>query len=268
MMTRSRRPDRARRFRLPTGRHVQHNRVVWDRVSGWYDRRFEKVLGGAHAMSWGMFRIPEDELRLLGAVRGKRVLEVGCGAARWSFALAERGARAVGIDLSTAQLSKARKVATRSRARVPLVRGSVERLPFRASVFDVVFCDWGGMTFSDPARSVPECARVLKQGGRFVFATASPFRYVTLDPQADRQVRRLVRPYFGSYRIDLGPNDTVEFNPPYGEWVALFRENGLAIDRMIETRPPAGRDSRYLARADARWARSWPMETIWKLVRE
>jgi ubiquinone/menaquinone biosynthesis C-methylase UbiE len=241
---------------------------VWDRVSPWYDRRFARILGGRHAASWGVFRVPESELQLLGRVRGKNVLEVGCGAARWSIALARRGARPVGIDLSGRQLAKARELTVAAHARVPLVRGSVERLPFRTGRFDLVFCDWGAMTFSDPARSVPECARVLRSGGAFVFATASPVRNITLDVRQDRQVRRLVRPYFGTYRIQYGRPEAVEFHPPYGVWVELFRKNGLRIERLVETRPTLGRQSLYLSKGDANWARSWPIEAIWKLVKE
>lgn len=256
--------------RRRTGRreHIRYNRAAWDRVSPSYDRRFARVLGGRHAASWGTFRVPDSRLGLLGNVRGKRTLEVGCGAARWSIALARRGARPVGIDLSGRQLEKARELVRAARARVPLVRGSVERLPFREEEFDLVFCDWGAMTFSDPARSVPECSRVLRSGGEFVFATASPLRYIALDIPRDRQVRRLVRPYFGTYRVDYGKPNAVEFHPPYGVWVELFRKNGLRIERLVETRPPPGRRSLYLSNSDARWARSWPIETIWKLVKE
>ena len=264
----TRRPGK-RAPRRPAARgHIRHNRAVWDRVSAWYDRRFAKVLGGPRAAAWGVFRVPESELQLLGSVRGKRVLEVGCGAARWSIELARRGARTTGIDLSTSQLAKARELTTKSGLRVPLVRGSVERLPFRDASFDIVFCDWGAMTFSDPARSVPECSRVLKRNGRFVFATASPLRYVTLDRRTDRQVARFLHPYFGAYRIDLGRNDAVEFNPPYGVWIDLFRRNGLRLDRLVETRARPGQASRYLSRSDAKWARSWPLEAIWKLTKE
>jgi ubiquinone/menaquinone biosynthesis C-methylase UbiE len=237
-------------------------------VSASYDRRFSSVLGGGHAESWGLFRVPERELKLLGPVRGKRILEVGCGAARWSMALARRGARTTGIDLSSSQLEKARALVQRSGAQVPLVRGSVEQLPFRDAEFDIVFCDWGALTFSDPARSVPECARVLKRHGHLVFATANPFRYVALDRRRDRQVPRLVRPYFGVYRIDFGPTDTVDFNPQFGVWVEIFRRNRLTVERLIETRPSRGQGSKYLSRSDANWARSWPIEAIWKLTKE
>jgi len=262
-------PNRTRPIRTtPESRHIRHNRATWDRVSDWYDHHFEEVLGGPNAASWGLFRIPERSLALLGPVRGKRVLEVGCGAARWSMELSRRGATVTGLDLSWSQLAKARALGRRSKARVRLVRGSAERLPFRASQFDILFCDWGALTFSDPARSIPECARVLRRGGRLVFATASPFRNVTLDLAADRQVRRLVRPYFGDYRRNMGPRSAVEFHPPYGVWIDLFRRGGFAVDRLIETRPAPGERSRYLSRHDAQWGRSWPLEAIWKLVKE
>lgn len=250
---------------MGSGGHVRHNRAVWDRTSKWYDRRHARVLGGRSATSWGLFRVPESQLGLLGVTRRKAILELGCGAARWSIALARGGARPTGLDLSSAQLARARELQRESHVHFPLVRASAERLPFRDATFDLIFCDWGAMTFADPMRTVPECARVLRPGGGFVFATASPLRYVTIDLGKDRQSRRLFRPYFGSHRIDLGGDSAVEFQLPYGAWIDLFRKNGLTVERLVETRPTPGRRSRYLARADSEWGRSWPLETIWKL---
>lgn len=264
--------DRARTGRRtrvpgPTG-HVRHNRAVWDRVSPWYERRHARVLGGRFAMTWGIFRVPERKLRLLGPTRRKKILELGCGAARWSAALREGGARPVGLDLSSVQLARARKLQQERGARFPLIRGSAERLPFRDAAFDLVFCDWGAMTFADPMGSVPECARVLRHGGTFVFSTASPFRYLTLDLDKDRQSRRLIRPYFADRRIRLGNDDAIEFQLPYGAWIDLFDRNGLALERLVETRPTPGQRTTYLSGADAQWGRSWPLEAIWKLRKD
>jgi ubiquinone/menaquinone biosynthesis C-methylase UbiE len=267
-MDRQHKPKRPRRRAAGSTGHIRYNRAVWDRISGWYDRRHARVLGGTSATAWGLFRVPESELGLLGKTRGKAILELGCGAARWSIALARGGARPTGLDLSSAQLARARELQRESKVRFPLVRASAEQLPFRDGAFDIVFCDWGAMTFADPMRSVPECARVLRPAGRFVFATASPFRYVTFDRAKDRQSRRLIRPYFGSYRIDLGSDAAVEFQLPYGAWIDLFRKNRLTVERLVETRPTPGGRSRYLTRGDAEWGRSWPLETIWKLVKQ
>ncbi|HEV2316528.1 MAG TPA: class I SAM-dependent methyltransferase [Thermoplasmata archaeon] len=242
---------------------LRRNRRSWERESASYDRRHAAALDAAGARAWGFWRIPESALGLLGRVDGLDVLEYGCGAARWSRALARRGAQVTGIDLSREQLTRARAVIGGRGRRPALIRGNAERTPFRDSAFDLVFCDWGAMTFAEPYRTIPECSRLLRVGGRLVFAGASPFRYVTFDRRTDRQVRRLTHPYFGLYRIEFP--DSVEYTLPYGEWVRLFRTHGLVIEALYESRPRAGATTHYLSRSDSRYARDWPLEAIWSL---
>ena len=68
---------------------------------------------------WGPEGLMEDEAALLGPVGdlvGRRVLEVGCGAAQCSAWLAQRGVHAVGMDISVNQLRHARRLAGGPRA--------------------------------------------------------------------------------------------------------------------------------------------------------
>lgn len=243
--------------------HVGINRRKWERQSESYDRRFRGVLGGRFARAWGVWRIPEDKLRLLGRVRGKAVLELGCGAARWSVALSRLGARCVGLDQSAAQLSHARRERARGAKALSLVRANAEATPFRDASFDLVFCDWGAMTFCDPYQTVPEAARLLRPDGTFVFVTSTPIFVITDDRRRDRPTRHLRRSYFGLRRIE-DPRE-VEFQLPYGVWIDLFRRNGFVIERLIEPQPGPRARSRYLNPAETRWARRWPREAIWKL---
>ena len=249
-----------------TGSHVRTNRRSWDKTAESYERRHRRSLAGKDGLAWGLWRIPEAELRLLEDTRGRRILELGCGAARWSVGLARTGGRPVGLDVSRARLAQAAAEVRRARCRVPLVQASAERLPFRDRSFDLVFCDWGAMTFADPDRTVPECSRVLEAGGLLAFSTSSPFRYVTFDPKRDRQDTRLHQPYFVSGGVRLG--DQVEFPRPYGEWIDLFHASGFRLERLVETRPPGGRSTSYLSRHDNRWAGRWPTEVLWKLRRQ
>jgi ubiquinone/menaquinone biosynthesis C-methylase UbiE len=244
---------------------LARNRTFWNRSSDWYDRRFRRVLRGDRAAAWGIWRIPERSVRWLGEVRGRSVLEVGCGAARWSVALARRGARVSGLDQSAAQLRHARTVVRRSGRSVPLVLGSATALPFRDRRFDLVFCDWGALEFADPRLAIPECARVLRPGGRLVFAIAHPFRWLAWDRRRDRQSRRLHRSYFGQHRLDFG--DTVEYQLTFADWIDLFTAHGLAVEGFAEPRPPPGRGSRYLTASANAWARRWPFEAVWRLRR-
>ena len=243
--------------------HVRSNLALWERETERYERRFERVLSGPKALAWGLWRVPESELKILGKVRGLDLLEIGCGAARWSIALAGQGGRPVGLDLSPAHLRHAARLVRRSRRSVPLVRANAEALPFADATFDVVFCDWGAMTFCDPYRTVPEASRVLRPRGCMAFATSSPFRILAQNPRTSRMSPRLLRDYFGLHRVDY-PSE-VNFALTYGEWIRLFRENGFSVELLKESQPSASTRSPYLGRSESKWARHWPMESIWRV---
>ena len=154
--------------------HETANRAYWDAQSDRYQERHGEQLINSGRNAWGLWQRPESELEVLGDVAGRDVLEFGCGAAQWSIALAERGARVTGLDLSERQLAHARELMLAAGMDFPLVCASAEATPFDDRSFDIVFCDWGAMTFADPYRTVPEAARVLRTGGLFAFCGGAP----------------------------------------------------------------------------------------------
>lgn len=175
--------------------HVEPNRAAWNAGADEYQRKHGRFLRGD---AWGTWQIPETELGLLGAVAGKDVLELGCGAARFSIALAARGARCVGLDYSERQLEHARSLG----ADFPLVLAAAESVPLPDASFDIVFSDHGALSWGDPPCVLPEAARLLRSRGLLVFNVTSPFARMCLDEKAGRQVEQLLRPYFGLRRID------------------------------------------------------------------
>ena len=74
--------------------------------------------------------------------------------------------------------------------------------------------------------------------------------------------RRLRGSYFGLRVWDSGAG-TVDFQLPYGDWIRVFRANGLVVDDLVELRAPKDATSTY--GWDPRWARRWPAEQIWNL---
>jgi SAM-dependent methyltransferase len=240
------------------------NRAAWDRISDEYQAEHAEFIGRPEPR-WGMWQLPEDELGVLGDVSGRDVLELGCGAAQWSILLAQRGARVVGLDNSARQLEHARRLMAQAGVDFPLIHASAEEVPLPDESFDVVFCDHGAMTFGDPYRTVPEAARLLRPGGLFAFSHVAPLAMICWNPETDETERRLLAPYFGMHRFEDVPNEPIDFNLPHGEWIRLFRENGFAVEALLEIQPPAGASSTYRSEAETEWARSWPMEEIWKV---
>ncbi len=243
--------------------HARKNKALWEATSDSYEARNAEVLSGKRAMSWGLWRIPEAELHVLGDVADKDILELGCGAARWSIALAQHRARPTGLDLSLRQLQHARRLMEEARVSFPIIEASAEAVPLLDASFDIVFCDWGAMTFCDPQRTVPEVARLLRRGGLFAFSNATPIHSLCMDMTADKLTDRLLNDYFGLRREEW--EDEVNFQLSYGEWIRLFRRTGFIIEDLIETQPPEQISTTYRNATEIEWARHWPMENIWKL---
>jgi SAM-dependent methyltransferase len=245
--------------------HATRNRAFWETGSDRYQQAHGPQLEASGGMAWGVWQIPERELNVLGEVAGHDVLELGCGAAQWSIALAKAGARPVGLDLSAAQLRHARSLQARAGVAFPLVHASAEAVPLADSRFDLVFCDHGAMTFADPRRTVPEAARLLRRGGLLAFSHGSPILDLCWREDDERAGDRLVTDYFGMHRLDSP--DTTSFQLPYGEWIRLFRANGFEVEDLIEPRPAPDAVSTYRDEGERDWSRRWPAECIWKARR-
>lgn len=250
--------------------HERANRAFWDADADDYQAAHAADLDG-RPEAWGVWRIPEVEVLAfgdggLGALRDLDVLEYGCGAAQWSVALAARGARPVGLDISAAQLAHARCAARTRGVALRLVCASGEAAPFADASFDLVFCDHGALSFCDPEVAVPECARVLRPGGRLVFCHTTPLVYLTWDPARRRQTRRLVTPWRERWFFDSGEG-TVDAVWSHGAWIRCFRRAGLVVENLIELAPPPGATTTFDDFVPAAWARRWPAEQIWCCTR-
>jgi len=75
---------------------------------------------------------------------------------------------------------------------------------------------------------------------------------------------RLQRDYFGLHRLQWPDVTSVEFTLPIGQWIRLFRANGLEVLDLIELQAPADGSTSH-PYVTAAWAHRWPSEEIWRL---
>jgi ubiquinone/menaquinone biosynthesis C-methylase UbiE len=156
--------------------NLSASRGWWDRDADNYQAEHGDFLGDVDFV-WCPERLREADARLLGDVRGQRILELGCGAASAGRWLVTQGAQVIALDVSAGMLRHAQDLNNHSGVPVPLVQADAATLPFGASSFDIVCTAFGAVPFiDDSARVMREVHRVLKPGGRWVFSVTHPIK--------------------------------------------------------------------------------------------
>ena len=242
--------------------HAAANRAVWDQ------KAHEWVEGGrrgwaSQRLTWGIWNVPDDELKILPPVEGRDVVDLGCGTAYWSAAFARRGARVVALDNSSKQLATARAFQREFKLEFPLVHADAEVTPFRSERFDMVFSEYGASIWCDPYKWIPEAARLLRPGGELVFLRNSVLFLMCAPDTEDPAGETLLRGYHDLHRIEWTDDGSVNFSLGTGKLIRLFHATGFDIVDCVEPQAPAGATTRFYVTGD--WAHRWPSEEIWRV---
>ena len=245
--------------------HVRRNRAMWDEWATEYVANGERSWRlGVGEETWGIWDIAEADVHLLpDDLAGLDTIELGCGTAYVSAWLARRGARPVGIDNSTEQLTTARRLQAEHGLDFPLLHGNAESVPYPDASFDLAISEYGASIWADPYRWIPEASRLLRPGGRLLFLV-NGLILVLAEPEADDVPAedRLLRPYFGLHRLEWPGDDSVNFALGYGDWIRLLRANGFEVEDLRELQAPEGATTTYpFVTGD--WAHRWPSEEVW-----
>ncbi len=244
--------------------HAAINKAAWEAEAPEYEASGRLGWSGQREPSWGIWHVPESELRALPDVAGKDVVELGCGTAYWSAWLARMGARPIGVDVTDAQLANARKFMAEYGPEFPLVQASAEAVPLPDESFDVALSEYGASIWCDPSLWVPEAARLLRPGGELIFLVNGTILMLCMPDDDSPATDRLVRDYFGMHRFEWPGEDGIDFHIGYGEWIRVLRANGFEVEDLIEIQAPADAEETRYPWASKEWARRWPSEEIWK----
>ncbi len=176
----------------------------------------------------------DQEVRLLGDLRAKRVLDLGSGSGASAVAFAQQGAIVIALDATDAQISRARARAEEADVKVEWRTGDLADLAFlRAESIDAAFSAFAVAEVDDAARLFRQVQRVLKPNAPFVFSYAHP---MSLCIDASGVV---ARSYFDPGPIDVERDgDSVRIHVrDIGEVFTELGRAGFRVDTILEPRP-------------------------------
>ena len=177
----------------------------------------------------------EKHLKLLGNLKSKHILEIGCGGAQCSIAFAKQGAIVSAMDISFEQLKFAKRLAEKNKAKIKFYQGDIKNLKqIKSNSQDIVFSAFALQYVDDLFKCFKEVNRVLKKNGIFVFSLDHPF-FRTLDSEK----LKLKDSYFstGKKIITFSGDKTKKFiiyNHTISELYNPLIKASLFVEKIIE----------------------------------
>ena len=187
---------------------------------------------------------------LLGDVKGKKVLDAGCGAGYLSRLLAEMGARMTGVDFSESFIRIAKRYEEENPRGITYARTDLADLSELPSAsFDLVVSMYVLCDVRDYEKAIAEISRVLKPGGRFVFLIAHPcfgwhagaWERIPADSQrCEDSLYFKVDEYFreGAQESQWGKLPVLlSFQRPLSGYFGNLKKHGFLVRDLLEPRP-------------------------------
>jgi ubiquinone/menaquinone biosynthesis C-methylase UbiE len=209
----------------------------WGAVASWYDRLLEE-----RADSYQRRVILPNLLRLLGQVKGRRILDIGAGQGFFSREMAARGALVTGIDAAEELVALAKERAPAAE----FIKARADQLPFSDGIFDAAMAILALQNMENLNGVIFEAGRVIKATGRLLVVINHPaFRVPKrsswgFDEEKNIQFRR-IDGYLSDARvfIEMNPGSgggtrTISFHRPLQTYFKILAKNNFVVRRLEE----------------------------------
>jgi len=206
---------------------------AWDKLAHWYSARKK----GSYEFK---IQLPAI-LNLLGNLRGKSLIDIGCGPGTYSVEFAKKGANVLGMDLSQKMLDKARNDAKMADVKLTLQRADAHLIPCTDDCFDIAVIILAILN----DKIVEEAARVLKPGGLLLISDTHP----TLEAKGHWKSNkigtpRIIEDYFSrekkKWQISYNTEHAVTleyYTQTIEQCVNMIADAGFKILRIVEPKP-------------------------------
>jgi ubiquinone/menaquinone biosynthesis C-methylase UbiE len=225
-------------FKPRTKAAPRKQETSWGHVADWYYSHVSESADTYHEKV-----IKPNLLRVLGRVRGKRVLDVACGEGFFSRALQSTGATVTGADIAPELIKIAQRIGPDG---ISYIVAPAERMPLPDESFDAAVCVLALQNIKNLSGALAQVAHLLKKGGEFTVVLNHPcFRILRestwgFDNATNTQFRRLDK-YLSesSLSIQMHPGSapgvtTISYHRPLQLYMKEFAKHGFVLTGLEE----------------------------------
>lgn len=165
-------------------------------------------------------------LEIIGNVKGKKILDFGCGTGIYAKLLTKKGAKIKGFDISKEMI----KIAREENPSLDLKVGSGYQIPFREK-FDIVMAPLVVHYLKDWDKMFKEIRRVLKDKGYFVFSTGNPVSESSEKAKRKGKKVKILTDYFTEKKVysKCGNVKNFSYHLTYETIIKKILKNGFEI---------------------------------------
>lgn len=225
----------------------------WNKISPVYQKEYKPhkdTTTKFRNILLGIGKGGDNRLKLLGNLKDKNVLDLGCGGGQLSISLALKGAKVTGIDFSENQIIYAKGLARKFNVSPKFLMQDINNLKnFKSNSFHLVISVYTLQYVKDLREVFKEVKRILKRYGKFVFSLDHPFYYAVRPRTINGRKHLVAENYFKEGKVNWiwrfkSMKKGVRFHSYHRTLqttVDTLTNNGFVIKRIIEAEPKEGR---------------------------
>lgn len=212
----------------------KNNKKFWDSFSCVYD----DMVGDTGDLSQRMVINP-IVLNFLGNLRGKVVLDAGCGNGYLSRIMAKTAKKVASVDF-TEKLIELAKTRNENINNLSFEVGNLEKLQYTKAYFDVILCNMVLINIENLEKVIKELSRILKINGLLVISITHPCfenpPYTsTIKDRQGNNTARLVKNYFPiGLVVNTAENNQLHFHYKISDYFNAFSKNNLFCEEISE----------------------------------
>jgi ubiquinone/menaquinone biosynthesis C-methylase UbiE len=244
-------------------------RITEKEVRETYDRIAKKYHKGRQIdkkMIYNEYNEVPATLSLLQNIRGKKILDLGCGTGIYTKILKKKGAKVQGIDISPKMIEFAKQYVKGVDFKV----GSAYKLPYKSGTFDIVLASLVVHYFGNLDKAFKEIRRVLKKNGVFIFSSDNPLVSVTHRIKGKPRKFRVFGDYFNEGKFyERWPKLGIRLAYQHFTFQTMIRtivRNGFVLEDFIDTKTVKAAEkidrSMYAFTSKVPWFSVWKVRKV------